>query len=68
VGAAIYGVRKDRPVHLLVFGGLVLVAGWISIGKWSPLDFVLFPIGGVAGALGLALLLRRRVRWPAAPR
>ena len=38
LGAAIYGVRKDKPVHLLVFGGLALVAGWISIGKgvrWS---------------------------------
>ena len=68
VGAAIYGVRKDKSVHLLVFGGLALVAGWISIGKWSPLELVLFPVGGVAGALGLTLLLRRRVRRPGASR
>ncbi|MCU0917900.1 MAG: beta-lactamase family protein [Planctomycetes bacterium] len=68
LGAAIYGVRKDKPVHLLVLGGLALGAGWVSIGKWSPLELVLFPVGGAAGALGLALFLRRRVRRPAAPR
>ncbi len=68
LGAAIYGVRKDKPISLLVFGGLVLAAGWIAIDRWSPLDSVLFPVGGVAGALGLALLMRRRVRRPAAPR
>jgi len=68
LGAAIYGVRKDKPVNLLVFGGLVLVAGWISIGRWSPLEFVLFPVAGTTGALGLALLLGRRVHRPAAPR
>jgi D-alanyl-D-alanine carboxypeptidase len=68
LGVALYGVRKDKPVHLLVFGGLALLAGGISMGKWSPLEFVQFPVAGMAGALGLALLLRRRVRRPAAPR
>jgi hypothetical protein len=62
LGATIYGVRKDKPINLLVFGGLALVAGWVSIDKWSPLELVLFPVGGVAGALGLALLMLRRVR------
>jgi len=64
VGAAIYGARKDKPVPLLVLGSLALAAGWISIAKWSPLELVLFPVGGVAAAVGLALLLRRRVRRP----
>jgi D-alanyl-D-alanine carboxypeptidase len=68
LGAAIYGVRKDKPVHLLVFGGLALVAGWISVDKWSPLDSVLFPVGGVVTVLGLTLFIRRLVRRPAAQR
>jgi D-alanyl-D-alanine carboxypeptidase len=66
LGAVIHGVRKDKPVYLLVFGVLVLGAGWIAIDKWSPLEFVLFPVGGLAGALGLVLLARRQVRRPAA--
>jgi D-alanyl-D-alanine carboxypeptidase len=61
LGAAIYGVRKDKPVHLLAFAGLALAAGWIAIGKWSPLELALFPVAGVAGAVGLALLVRRLV-------
>jgi D-alanyl-D-alanine carboxypeptidase len=68
LGTATYGVRKDKPVHLLVFGGLALAAAWLSIGRWSPLESVLFPVAGLAEAVGLALLLRRRVRRPAAPR
>jgi hypothetical protein len=68
LGAAVYAIRRAKPLILLVFGGLTAGAGWVSIDKWSPLDSVLFPVGGVAGALGLALLLRRRVRRPAAPR
>jgi D-alanyl-D-alanine carboxypeptidase len=67
LGVAIYGVRKDRPVNLLVFGGLALVAGCILTDKWSPLEFVLFPVAGVAGALGLTLFIRRLVRRPTAP-
>jgi D-alanyl-D-alanine carboxypeptidase len=68
LGAAIYGVRRDKPINLLMFGGLAMLAGGISIDKWSPLHFVLFPVAGVAGALGLALLVRRVGRRPAAPR
>ncbi|HOW66013.1 MAG TPA: serine hydrolase [Candidatus Paceibacterota bacterium] len=59
VGAAIYGFRKDKPLILVVFGGLALVAGWFSIDNWTPLDLVLFTVGGVVGALGLALFMRR---------
>jgi len=66
LGVAIYGVRKDKPVHLLVFGGLALLATWLSIGKWSPLELTLFPVAGLAGALGLAMLIRRLVRRAAA--
>ncbi len=68
LGAATYGVRKDKPVHLLVFGGLTLLAGLISISKWSPLELVLFPVAGLAGALGLVMLIRRLVRRAAAAR
>jgi len=68
LGAAVCGVRRDKPINLLVFGGLALAAGWISIGRWTPLDFVLFPVGGLAAALGLVLLVRRLLRRPAAPR
>jgi len=68
LGVAIYGVRKNKPVPLLVFGGLALVAGWIALDKWSPLELVLFPVGAVAGALGLALLVQRLIRKRAAPR
>lgn len=60
--AAIHGLRKDKPRVLIVFGGLALVAGWLSIDKWSPMDRVLFTVGGVVGALGLALLMRRWAR------
>jgi hypothetical protein len=65
-GAAIYGFRKDKPLILVVFGGLALVAGWFSIDKWSPLDLLLFTVGGVVGALGLALSLRQLRRNPRA--
>jgi D-alanyl-D-alanine carboxypeptidase len=65
LGMAIYGIRKDKPVHLLVFGLLALLAAWLSIGKWSPLETILLPMAGLAGALGLALLILRRVRRPA---
>jgi len=68
LGAAIYGVRKDKPVPLLVFGGLVFVAGWISIGRWSPLELTLFPVAGTTGTLGLVLLIRHLVRRPALQR
>ncbi len=62
LGASIYGVRKDRPVNLLVFGSVTLVAGWVAIDKWSPLNWALFPVGAVVGALGLALLIRHVIR------
>ena len=62
LSAAVYGVRKDKPLILVVFGGLATVAGWVSIDEWSPLDSVLFPVGGVVGALGLALFIHRLVR------
>jgi len=68
LGWAIYGVRRDKPVPLLGFGGLALAAGWAASGKWTPLEFMLVGVGSVAGALGLALLVRRRVRRAAAPR
>jgi D-alanyl-D-alanine carboxypeptidase len=68
LGAAVYGVRKDKPVRLLVFGGLALAAAWLSIGRWSPLESVLFPVAGLAGALGLAILIRRLVRRAATAR
>jgi CubicO group peptidase (beta-lactamase class C family) len=66
VGAAIYGFRKHQPLILIVFGSLALVAGWFSIDKWSPLDSVLFTVGSVVGALGLALSLRQLRRNPRA--
>jgi hypothetical protein len=56
-GVAMSGVRRDKRMHLLVFGGLAIVAGWISVSKWSPLEFVLFPVGGVAVTLGPVLLI-----------
>jgi len=62
MGAIIFAVRKDKPLVLVVFGGLATVAGWVCIDKWSPLHLVLFPAGGVVAALGLALLIRRLVR------
>ncbi len=66
LGAAIYGMRKDKPLILVLFGGLATVAGWVSIDKWSPLDSVLFAVAGVVGAVGLALYIRRMARRPAA--
>jgi len=65
MGAVIFAVRKDKPPVLLVFGGLATVAGWVSIEKWNPLHLVLFTLGGIVVAVGLALLVRGRVRRPA---
>ena len=67
VGAVFLGIRKNKPLILVVFGSLATVAGWVSMGKWSPLELVLFPVGGAVAALGLALFIRRMARRPAAP-
>ena len=66
VGAVFLGIRKNKPLTSVVFGSLATVAGWVSMGKWSPLELVLFPVGGAVAALGLALFIRRLARRPAA--
>jgi CubicO group peptidase (beta-lactamase class C family) len=66
LGAALYGIRKDKPVPLLVLAGLAFVAGGVAMGQWSPLELVLLPVAGTVGALGLTLFLRRLVRRPVA--
>jgi CubicO group peptidase (beta-lactamase class C family) len=65
LAAVISGVRKDKPLILVVFGCLATVAGWVSMDKWSPLDLVLFPVGITVAALGLGLLIRHMARRPA---
>lgn len=59
LGATTFGVRKDKPLTLVVFGALAAAAGWVASDKWPPLDSVLFAIGGIVGMLGLVQLVRR---------
>jgi D-alanyl-D-alanine carboxypeptidase len=59
LGAFVYAIRRDKPFVLILFGGLVIAAGWVSADTAMPLDFVLFPWGATIAAVGLALLLRR---------
>jgi D-alanyl-D-alanine carboxypeptidase len=61
LGALVHAIRRDKPVVLVLFGGLALMAGWLSVDKGMPLDFVLYPEGGVMVMAALALLFRRLV-------
>jgi D-alanyl-D-alanine carboxypeptidase len=65
LAAVILGVRKNKPLILVVFGCLAMVAGLVAMDKWSPLDLVLFPVGGAVLAVALGMFIRRMARPPA---
>jgi D-alanyl-D-alanine carboxypeptidase len=51
-GALVFALRKDRPLVLIVCGGLAIAAGWVFIARGLPLQYVLFPEGALLMALG----------------
>ncbi len=61
-GAVIFAIRKDRPLLLLVCGGLAIAAGWVMRARGLPLHDVVFPGGALLLALGAYRVLRRRAR------
>jgi D-alanyl-D-alanine carboxypeptidase len=68
-GALVFALRKDRPLILVLFGGLAIVGGWVLSTKGLPLHWVLYPEGALLAVIGLSLAIaarRKRGRQAAA--
>ena len=58
----IFAIRKKRPMTLVIFGSLATLGGWLSTRGDLPLDQVLIPLGVAVCALGLLMILHRKIR------
>jgi len=61
-GALIFALRRDRPLILVLFGGLAIVGGWVSSTRGLPLHYVLFPEGALLAVIGISLTVAARWR------
>jgi D-alanyl-D-alanine carboxypeptidase len=64
-GALLFALRRNRPLLLVLFSGLAIVAGWVTRTRGLLLHYLLFPGGALLAVIGLSLTVaafRRRGR------
>jgi D-alanyl-D-alanine carboxypeptidase len=61
-GLLIHAARKGQPLVLIVFGGIAVLAGWISNRQALLLEFILVPEGALLAAIGFVLFIRKQPR------
>ena len=48
----VYALKKNKPLALVIYGGIMLVAGWVLLSKGTRISYALFPMAVLA--LGFA--------------
>ncbi len=61
----IYALKKNKPLTLVIYGGIMLVAGWILSSKGTRISYVLFPMAILALGFAAFQYSRRFQRTPA---
>jgi murein DD-endopeptidase MepM/ murein hydrolase activator NlpD len=54
----VFAIRKNKPLVLIINGGLLVVAGWIFHGKGAKTSYVLFVMAVLLTAIGIYNAIR----------
>jgi hypothetical protein len=59
LGTLVYATKKDKPLILVLCGGILLVAGWIFNNDGWRMSYVLFAMGALLAVAGGCRAIRR---------
>jgi hypothetical protein len=59
LGTLVYATKKDRPVSLVLSGGILLIAGWIFHSDGWRMSYLLCAAGMPLAVLGVYRVIRR---------
>jgi murein DD-endopeptidase MepM/ murein hydrolase activator NlpD len=71
LGAActlVFAIRKNKPIVLVPYGGLMIVAGWILFNKGTRVSYALFSMAVLLLVFAIFRYARHSQRLPAASR
>ena len=60
----IYSIKQNKPFLLLIFGTVLLAAGWIFFTDGMQMSYLLFAMASLLAAIGLYKLIRRSKKIP----
>ena len=60
----IYSIKQNKPFLLLIFGTVLLAAGWIFFTEGMQMSYLLFAMAILLAAIGIYKLIRRSNKIP----
>ena len=57
--ALVYSIRKNKPIGPLIYGGLMIVGGWILFSKGTRISYVLFSMAVLLLVFAFIQFIRR---------
>ncbi len=63
-GTLVFALKNNKPIALVFYGGLLIVAGRVLSSKGTLISYVLFPMGVLALGLAAFQYLRRPQKLP----